>query len=62
MAINYDYFTKIQISMLISSKDQPLDCRLVVEEESQISNIPFPYIGLIVYPENEDNSLKIKTL
>ena len=45
MAINYDYFTKVQISMLISSKDQPLDGRLIVEEESQISNIPFPYIG-----------------
>ena len=45
MAINYDLFTKVQISMLISSKDQPLDGRLIVEDESQISNIPFPYIG-----------------
>ena len=62
MAINYDYFTKIQISMLISSKDQPLDGRLIVEEESQIKYIPFPYIGLIVYSKKEDKYFKIKTL
>ena len=32
MAIDYDVFTKLQIGMLISRKDQPLDGRLIVEE------------------------------
>ena len=62
MAINYDAFTKLQIGMLISRKDQPLDGRLIVEEESQIINIPFPYVGLIVYSKKEDKYYKIKTL
>ena len=52
MAINYDYFTKVQVGMLIPNKDKPLDGRLIVEKESEISNIPFPYIGLIVYSKN----------
>ena len=54
MAINYDAFTKLQVGMLISKKDRPLDGRLIVEEESQIINIPFPYVGLIVYSKKED--------
>ena len=62
MAINYDAFTKLQIGMLISRKDQPLDGRLIVEEESQIINTPFPYVGLIVYSKKEDKYYKIKTL
>ena len=62
MAINYDAFTKLQVGMLISKKDRPLDGRLIVEEESQISNIPFPYAGLIVYSKKEDKYYKIKTL
>ena len=41
MAINYDAFTKLQVGMLISKKDRPLDGRLIVEEESQIKYIPF---------------------
>ena len=62
MAIDYDVFTKLQIGMLISRKDQPLDGRLIVEEESQIKYIPFPYIGLILYSKKEDKYFKIKTL
>ena len=62
MAINYDAFTKLQVGMLISKKDRPLDGRLIVEEESQIKYIPFSYIGLIVYSKKEDKYFKIKTL
>ena len=62
MAINYDAFTKLQVGMLISKKDRPLDGRLIVEEESQIKYIPFPYIGLILYSKKEDKYFKIKTL
>ena len=62
MAINYDYFTKIQVGMFIPNKDQPLDGRLIVEEESQIKYIPYPYIGLIVYTKKEDKYFKINTI
>ena len=62
MTIDYDVFTKLQIGMLISRKDQPLDGRLIVEEACQIKYIPFPYVGLIVYSKKEDKYYKIKTL
>ena len=62
MAIDYNRFTKVQVGMRIPNKDRALDGRLIVEEESQIKYIPYPYIGLIVYAKKEDKYFAIKTL
>ena len=62
MAINYDRFTQVQASMFVPNEDKALDGRIVVEEESQIDHILYPYLGMIVYAQKEDKYFKIKAL
>ena len=62
MAIDYNRFTKVQAGMYVTNEDKALDGRIVVEEESQIDHIVYPYLGMIVYAKKEDKYFKINTL
>ena len=56
MAIDYNRFTQVQAGMYVPNEDKALDGRIVVEEESQIDHIVYPYLGMIVYAKKEDSS------
>ena len=48
MAIDYNRFIKVQAGMYVPTKDKALDGRIIVEEESQIDHIVYPYLGMII--------------
>ena len=62
MAIDYNRFTQVQAGMYVPNEDKALDGRIVIEEESQIDHIVYPYLGMIVYAKKEDKYFKINTL
>ena len=58
MATNFNAFTKIPIGYRIEN-GIPLDGRTVVEKYSDIKSIPYPYIGEIVYCNENNKYYKI---
>lgn len=60
--INYNQYPKLPKPLLIDKFNLPLDGRLIVENESELMDIPKPYVGLIVYSQTDNKYYSIKTL
>ena len=60
--IDYEKITKIPGPYIVDKSNSPVDGRLIVNDESEITDIYMPYIGLIVYSINDKKYFKINTL
>ena len=49
-------------SLRPGGRNKPLDARTVVNTESEILQIPVPFVGMIVYVKDTDEYYSIKTL
>ena len=56
--IDYNKITKIPGPYIVDKTNSPLDGRLIINEESEITDIYKPYIGLIVYSKNDNKYFK----
>ena len=45
-----------------TKRNTPLDCRTVIENISEVSKIPLPYVGMIFYVKDENQFYKVITL
>ena len=61
MAIDYSLFTSLPGGYTVASSI-PLDGRTFIENESQMHDIPMPYIGMMVYSAEEDKFFVVKSL
>ena len=62
MAMDYSKFAGLPGGYVVNSADTPLDGRLIVNDITDINEIPMPYIGLMVYVTNEEKYYTIKSL
>ena len=59
---NYDSFMKTIAGFNLTSSNTPLDGRAVVELDSDIKLVPFPYIGQLIYSRESKGFFIVKSL
>ena len=59
---NYDGFMKTIAGFNLTSSNTPLDGRTVIELDSDIKLVPFPYIGQLIYSRESKGFFIVKSL